>query len=100
MCFQDYNEEVLDAATKPNVDANVNARLASNADAASLPALRYFAGDWGSLAGPLLNHAEPFDLVLAAEVTEGHDLATRVRMQWLPTYQSHSLLCTSHADCV
>jgi len=78
VCFQDYNEEVLDAATKPNVDANVNARLASNADAASLPALRYFAGDWGSLAGPLLNHAEPFDLVLAAETV--YDLSGSSRL--------------------
>ena len=63
--LQDYNRGVLDAATRPNVEAN----LARMRPGAERPSVRYFAGDWGSLEGPLTGGegGGPFDVVLSAE---------------------------------
>lgn len=62
MALQDYNEEVLSAVTRPNVEAN----LARMPPGGLRPRVRYFAGDWGGL-GDLLAVEGGYDLVLAAE---------------------------------
>nr|SVE73156.1 EOG090X0C09 [Ceriodaphnia reticulata] len=53
--FQDYNAEVLDLVTIPNVILNGNPEMTGKT--------RFFAGDWGSLAQMLKN----YDIVLTSE---------------------------------
>lgn len=66
----DYNPEVIKTLSIANVNANV-ARLPKDRDA---PRVRYFGGDWASLASPLLEGLEKdapgaagYDLILTAE---------------------------------
>ncbi|KAJ1493896.1 hypothetical protein T484DRAFT_1609845 [Baffinella frigidus] len=56
--FQDYNAEVLEEVTVPNVIVN-------GGEAAAQRPPRYFAGDWGSL--PAIAGEKKYDLVLTAE---------------------------------
>lgn len=62
VCFSDFNREVLEQVTIPNVRLNVEER--------HWPLAEFFSGDWGSLS-PLLE--EVMRAVLAAVV------ATRLR---------------------
>ncbi|KAL8172239.1 hypothetical protein V2J09_024043 [Rumex salicifolius] len=54
--FQDFNDEVLQCLTIPNVMENIS-ELAQTSDAKVEPEIRYFAGDWSELNN-ILPHAQ------------------------------------------
>ncbi|CAM9791234.1 unnamed protein product [Pylaiella littoralis] len=61
VCFSDFNREVIEQVTIPNVKLNVEERY--------WPLAEYYSGDWNSLS-PLLEErdgGELFDLILTAE---------------------------------
>ena len=63
MVLQDYNTEVLQELTMPNVSSNLEV-AASFADK-SYGTVRYFAGDWVNLYDLLEKHT--FDLIITAD---------------------------------
>jgi hypothetical protein len=65
--LQDYNVEVLEQSTFPNVVVNCR-------KAASPP--RYFSGDWGSLSS-VVGHA-CYDVILTAETIYSEDSVHRL----------------------
>lgn len=61
VCFSDFNREVIEQVTVPNVRLNVQQEYWNMAE--------YYCGDWGSLS-PLLDERDgggQFDLILTAE---------------------------------
>nr|SVE70021.1 EOG090X0C09 [Eubosmina coregoni] len=59
--FQDYNSEVLELVTIPNVLLNIDGNKPEQLD--NTNKLKFFAGDWGSLCGKL----GVYDVVLTSE---------------------------------
>lgn len=55
MCFSDFNREVLEQVTIPNVRLNVEER--------HWPLAEFFSGDWGSLS-PLLEEVMVVGMVV------------------------------------
>lgn len=72
VCFSDFNREVLDEVTIPNVRLNVEER--------SWPLADYYSGDWSTLS-PLLDERDNgglFDLILTAETLYTTAVADKV----------------------
>ena len=77
--FQDYNEEVLEHVTIPNILLNVTSRQTNDHNVngvftdrhnLNLNNCKFFAGDWGSLLNfinPDLDQEETYDLILSSE---------------------------------
>ena len=77
--FQDYNEEVLEHVTIPNILLNVTSRQTNDHNVNGVFTVRhnlnlnnckFFAGDWGSLLNfinPDLDQEETYDLILSSE---------------------------------
>lgn len=66
--FQDYNAEVLQALTMPNVAANWN-RASVSTLSSGPPPVRYFSGDWLSMPSLLLplGLCGTYDIILSTE---------------------------------
>ncbi len=75
--FSDYNREVLEELTVPNVLLNVPAAPHSSdctVSESSPPVTRFFAGDWASLLATILKpEARQYDLILTAETIYNED---------------------------
>eukprot|EP00752_Nemacystus_decipiens_P002997 g2780.t1 len=72
VCFSDFNREVIEQVTIPNVRLNVEER--------HWPLAEFFSGDWGSLS-PLLEEGEGaglFDVILTAETLYTTAVADKV----------------------
>ena len=70
--FSDYNREVLEELTMPNVLLNVpqTSTTTTNSDnpSPSPPETRFFAGDWASLYADILGpEVKKYDLILTSE---------------------------------
>jgi len=67
VCFSDFNREVLEHVTIPNVRLNVEERYWSLAE--------YFSGDWDSLS-PLLKEVMKVDCCRLSRRAQGTELST------------------------
>lgn len=66
MHFQDFNAEVLQCLTIPNVNAN----LSEKAKPETVSEVRFFAGDWGEIH-QLLPHACESEMNLTSSAEHG-----------------------------
>jgi len=78
VCFADFNAEVLQHLTAPNLRANLlRANLGRPPQGQCSPAVRYFSGDWLRVAEALRSEA-PFDIILTSETVYSPVDSTRL----------------------
>lgn len=72
VCFQDFNEEVIDCFTIPNVFLNIKKPSCRKSDditiSGSIDArAEFYSGDWGAVGSNLGERDKKFDLILSSE---------------------------------
>ncbi|KAG5482701.1 hypothetical protein CUR178_06738 [Leishmania enriettii] len=104
--FQDYNEEVLDVCTKPNVFATVRANgslLESRSGASTTPLrhVKFVHGDWVDLSwesqgnAPTAAHNALCDVVLGSDVTFDKDACDKlayILQRWLRPHTGTAII--------